>query len=416
MSMTDGMRPRGLVLTPQSPYPPHQGTSIRNYNILRRLARYLQIQLVTFQDADQPDPLTTPLRLCCSSITALPMPVRRVRERLQTLVTSFLPDLAIRLYSPAMHQAVRELALTVRFDVVVVEGLEMAPYLETFLRYAPYRPRIVYDAHNAEYILQRRAFRTDIQIPWRWHAALYSLIQWGKLRHYEGRICALADHVIAVSEMDGRKLRVLAPDTPVHVVPNGVDIAYYASSVERVAIGPRAVVFTGKMDYRPNVDAVLWFLRKVWPRVRREIPDARFYVVGRSPHPRLLAQGNLPGVFITGPVPDVRPYLYAADVFVVPMRVGGGTRLKLLEAMATRRAIVSTPLGAEGYPVKPGVHLLLAESPDEFAGAVVRLLKDAPLRRQLGEGAFAFAKASYDWDHLVGRFVDVVLEGLKVEG
>ncbi len=405
--------PRVVVFTPQLPYPPHQGTIIRNYNLITRLARRARVHLVTFVDPDQPHPQSTPLAQCCVSITALPTPQRSWRQRIRTLLTSSQPDLATRLHSEEMHKAVANLAATVETDVLLIEGLEMAPYLDTFLTHASHRVRVVYDAHNAEYLLQKRAFLTDMRTPWRWHAALYSLIQWLKLRRYEQHICTRVDHVIAVSSEDKNTLHRLNPHTPITVVPNGVDIAYYTSYApdkHTSPLGSPAVVFTGKMDYRPNVDAILWFLAHVWPRVRQQVPEAQFYIVGRCPHPRILAQGDKPGVFITGAVPDIRPYLHHADVFVIPMRVGGGTRLKLLEAMASRRAIVSTSLGAEGYPVRDGEHLLLADTGEAFAQAVVRLLRDEDLRRRLGESAYAFARSQYDWEHLAQQFVEVVVQ------
>ncbi len=412
--------PRVIVFTPQAPYPPHQGTSIRNYNLITRLARHAQVHLVTFVEPDQPSPQTTPLGDCCTSITALPIPQRSWQQRVRTLVADHRPDLATRLASEEMHRAVRHLATTVETDVLLIEGLEMTPYLPTFLAHTSHHVRVVYDAHNAEYLLQKRAFLTDIRTPWRWHAALYSLIQWLKLRRYEQRLCAHVDHIIAVSPKDKNTLRRLSPHVPITIVPNGVDVAYYTSpspQKEASPLGSPAVVFTGKMDYRPNVDAVLWFLARVWPRVRQRMPNAQFYVVGRSPHPRVLAKGNQAGVFITGTVPDIRPYLHHAEVFVIPMRVGGGTRLKLLEAMASRRAIVSTSLGAEGYPVRDGEHLILADSGEAFARAVVRLLEDEKLRRRLGNAAYEFVRSRYDWDHLARQFIEVVLgEQKNAEG
>ena len=420
--MTPGQaarRPRVLMLTPQSPYPPHQGTTIRNYNLLVRLAQHADVTLVTFVDPGQPVPEETPLAGQVRRIIHFPTPQRTTGKRLRDLVLSPLPDLALRLHHPQMKDAVAALAREDTFDILLVEGLEMAPYMTVFLAHVSpaARPRVVFDAHNAEYILQYRAFRTDMQRPARWHAALYSLVQWLKLRRYERRIIARADHIVTVSQVDRENLQRLGVRTPMTTVPNGVDLAYYggwqAQDTPHPLIAPASVVFTGKMDYRPNVDAVLWFIEWVWPHVLEAVPEAQFYVVGRSPHPRLMALTETPGVFITGEVPDVRPYIHAARVYVAPLRVGGGTRLKLLEAMAMRKAIVSTPLGAEGYPVRDGEHLLLADTPDAFAAAVLSLLHDAPLRERLGEAAYHFVAEHYDWDALFPRFLNVLLQATE---
>jgi len=335
-------------------------------------------------------------------------------QRLRTLVASPLPDMALRLNSPAMHETVKMLAGKTRFDILVVEGLEMAPYMMTYLRQVPTRQRlrVIFDDHNAEYVLQKRAFLTDVRTPKRWHAALYSWIQWLKLRRYEAFVANQADHVIAVSEADRRSLERLHILTPTTIIPNGVDLKFYAGyhfdGNHTLTLPPESIVFTGKMDFRPNVDAVRWFIRWVWPRIRRAVPEAHFYVVGRNPHPSLIEQTQGPGVFVTGAVADVRPYIAQARVYVVPLRVGGGTRLKLLEAMAMKKAIVSTHLGAEGYPVRPGEHLWLADTPQEFARATIRLLHDGALRERLGEQALAFVRQGYDWNAIFPRLLRVL--------
>ncbi len=406
-------RPHILMITPQSPFPPHQGTSIRNYNLLARLAHHAHVDLVTFVEPSQPDPEKTPLADLCYRVWSRPLPQRSTGERVRALFFSQAPDLARRLYSPNMAALIADLARHHRYDVLLVEGLEVAPYAALFLEHArDHRPRLVYDAHNAEYVLQKRAFLADVGSPLRWHAALYSLLQWWKLRRYEAWFCAQADHVVAVSPADRDALRQLDVETPITIVPNAVDVKYYdeykANGPEHIAMGPSSLVFTGKMDFRPNVDAVLWFLDRVWPRVRQAVPQAQFFVVGRSPHPRLFAREDTPGVFITGEVPDVRPYLHHAQVYVAPLRVGGGTRLKLLEAMAMRRAVVSTTVGAEGYPVQAGKHLLLADDPDAFARAVIALLEDERLRATIGSAAHDFVASHYDWDVIFPHFLRAV--------
>ena len=407
-------RARVLLLTPQLPYPPRQGTSIRNYHLLTHLAQHARVTLVTFLEDGQPAPERTPLASLVQAVHVHPAPRRTLGQRLRALLTDPRPDLALRLHSPDMHRTMAHLARDEGVDVLLVEGLEMAPYMETYVRHrtpGP-RPRLIFDAHNAEYVLQRRAFETDVRRPWRWHAAGYSLIQWFKLRAYEKRIARHVDALVTVSPVDRENLRRLRVSTPIHVVPNGVDVSYYANYTpppDFTLAPPPTVLFTGKMDYRPNVDAVHWFVNKVWPRVRRARPRAHFYIVGRSPHPRVQELGHIPGVVVTGEVEDVRPYLHAAPVYVVPLRVGGGTRLKLLEAMAARRPIVSTTLGAEGYPVEGGKHLLLADTPRAFGDAILRLLEDKGERERLGERALAFVRERYDWSRIAPDFVRIVL-------
>jgi len=276
-------------------------------------------------------------------------------------------------------------------------------------------PISIFDNHNAEYVLQQRAFETDVRHPRRWVAALYSLIQWKKLSRYEATICRLADQVVVVSEADRAALQQLVSGLEVTVVPNGVDIEFYNDQLKSghcLDIGPRSLVFTGKMDFRPNVDAVLWFCQEVLPLVRGQMSDVRFYIVGQSPHRRVLRLAEDPAVTVTGYVDDVRPYIAGASVYVVPLRIGGGTRLKLLEAMAMGRAIVSTSLGCEGFEeLGSGRELSVADTPDEFAQQVIELLGDAPRRERRGQAARRFVEERYDWRLIVPRLEQVYAAG-----
>ena len=299
---------RILILTPQLPIPPQaltgmsQGTTIRNFNLIAGLAKRHNIDLLTFRScaaarsdgAGEPEAdVLNLLRPYCETIVAEPAPVRTLGRRGRDTVLSPLPDLALRLSSPVMRQHMARLLREKRYDVVQVEGVEMAPYVpDGWSLSAPGRPshpRLVFDDHNAEYVLQQRAFLTDVRRPRRWVAAAYSLVQWRKLTGYERRVCRTADRVVAVSEVDAEALRQLAPGLEVTVIPNGVDLAFNRPDATPTAegMGPHTLVFTGKMDYRPNVDAVIWFVMSVLPGILAQIPDARFYIVGQQPHERV---------------------------------------------------------------------------------------------------------------------------------
>ncbi|MBC7236429.1 MAG: glycosyltransferase, partial [Chloroflexi bacterium] len=281
------MSPRRILfLTPQLPYPPEQGTALRNYNLLREVSRQHEVSLLSFQEAGAP--LPEALSRVCVEVRTVIAPQRSWRERMGTLLSSPLPDMAHRLWCKAFEEALREME-PARFDLVQVEGIELARYgLAVRAWCGPKGPRIVFDDHNAEYVLQRRAFEADRGQPGRWPAALYSLVQWQRLRRFEREVCRAVDGVVAASEADAQALRALVPGLEPLVVPNGVDVErYHPGLADSVPLDHPAVVFTGKMDFRPNVDAVLWFGREVWPRIVRQRPEARFYVVGKSPHRRL---------------------------------------------------------------------------------------------------------------------------------
>jgi glycosyltransferase involved in cell wall biosynthesis len=343
------------------------------------------------------------LRDVCASIDTVLEPVRNTRERIWTTLASQLPDLAHRLASPVFEQALQAVLERWRFDVIQFEGLEMVPYLGQVLEHArrsDQSPRLVLDEHNAEYVLQRRVCEMDARVPRRWPSALYSLLQWYKLRRFEAWACRNVDAVVAVSDVDARALRKIALDVGFAVVPNGLDVESYATFGTPEALPPQSLVFTGTMDYRPNVDAVLWFAQQVYPLIRQRLPEVRFYVVGRRPHRRLNPLRKEPGIEITGGVPDTRPFIRAAAAYVIPLLSGGGTRFKVLEAMAMRCPIVSTSMGCDGFPVVSGRDLLLADEPEAFAEQVVGLLGNEAQRQVLGAAGLAFA-ARYDWAEIV---------------
>jgi len=428
---------RILLLTPQFPYPPHQGTTIRNYNLIFHLAKRHDVHLLSFGEPS-PD-AATPLHAVCRTVQVIPVPHRSMGQRLRGLLLSSLPDMALRLPSKQFSDDLGRTMAQVDPDVIEVEGIELAQYLlqaarrsrpagQTPGQQARRRPLLVFDDHNAEYVLQQRAFETEARHllspdrGWsrRWIGAVYSFVQWRRLIGYERRACRTADRVVAVSEADAQALRRLGPDLDPVVVPNGVDLEFYhppddlAAASLPIAEGIPALpapgldlIFTGKMDFRPNIDAVLWFAQEVLPRIRAEVPGVRFWVVGKDPHPRLDPLKTDPAVILTGRVEDVRPFIAAAAVYVIPLRIGGGTRLKVLEAMAMAKAIVSTTLGCEGFELLPGRQLVTADAPAEFAAAVIELLRDGGRRRDLGRAAHEFAARGYDWSMIVPRLEGV---------
>jgi len=393
------MSKRILFLTPQLPYPPQQGTAIRNYNLIAQVARQYEVHLLSFHDTSSGTVTPGPLHSLCASLDVVPAPHRSNLHRLLTVLTSPLPDIAHRLSSNLLRRRLGDLLSTLDLDVLQIEGLEMAQYgLWVKSQVKGKAPFIVYDAHNAEYLLQQRIFETDSRRPSRWVGALYSLIQWQKLRRYETRVCRHSDRVIACSPADADALARLVPGLEPIVVPNGVDTQHYRpDAVSPASLGAQALVFTGKMDFRPNVDAVLWFCSEVLPIVRQRCPDVHLYVVGKNPHVRLAPLTRMPNVTITGFVEDIRPYIAAATVYVVPLLTGGGTRLKVLEAMAMGKAIVATTLACEGIPVVPEHDVVLCDTADDFASQVIALLQNGKRREELGRAARAFVKQHFDW-------------------
>lgn len=386
---------------------------MRNYYFIRGLARHHAVDLLTFLAPGDQIADDSPLKTLCGRIATVEQPVRTALQRARSTLTTLTPDMGLRLESEAMHRLVRQWLAETHYDVVQIEGIELAQYARPLRerRRDPERPALVFDDHNCEYLLQKRNALTDLRHPQRWPAAAYSLVQWRKLRRYEAAIVRAADTVVAVSEADRWALLDLGAPTPIVVAPNGIDLEAYRPP--ETASPLRTIVFTGKMDYRPNIDAVLWFAQNVLPRVLAKAPDVRFQIVGMNPHPRLNALRGHPAIEITGAVPDTRPYIHQAGAYVIPMRVGGGTRFKALEALACAAPVVSTTLGVEGVDVRNGQELLIADEPEAFAAAVLRLLEDAQkggeLRRRLGAQGRRFVEQHYGWEQILPKLEEALI-------
>lgn len=398
---------RILFLSAQLPEPAHAGGTLRTSGLMRGAhAAGHELHLITFGAAPLAEATSAALAEYCARVEIVPPVRRRIRDRLRDLLFSARPDMQRRFDSPEFSARLQTLLTAERYDLIQIESLEMAAYLPVIKAAQP-SAHTIYDSFNAEFDLQRTIYEAERRELKRFPAALYSLVQWQRLARFERLVCQTVDHVIAVSEADAAAFRELAPGRPVTVVPNGIDAAPYACDDTSLDLGPAALVFTGSMSYRPNVDAALWFADEVLPRIRAAVPEARFFIVGSQPHARLQPLRERDDVEITGWVPDVKPFLHAAAVFVVPLRMGSGTRLKILQAMAAGRAVVSTTIGAQGLDAQDGVALRLADNAADFARQVVALLGAPEQRQALGRVGAALVAQQYDWSVIVPRLLEV---------
>ncbi|MBI4494575.1 MAG: glycosyltransferase [Chloroflexi bacterium] len=390
-----------LMLLPQFPWPADQGAKMRNEAFVRILAQEHELHLLCFGERPPEEGQLQAARPYCRSVRVLPPPGRSRLGRAAKLLTSPLPDMAARLWSPAFASALGELLAREGFDAVHVSNLELALYLRLVSG-----PKRVFDDHNAEYLLQRRAYETEVRDGWLGPLALYSLVQWRRLRRFEAWACRTADLVLAVSQQDARHLEELAPGIRPRVVPNGVDAEAYRA----LPLGnqPRPLLlFSGKLDYRPNEDAVRWFLDDILPRVWRARAQARFLVVGHAPPSWLVERGKQDArIVVTGPVPDDHPYLERSAAYVLPMRWGGGVRFKALVALASGRPLVSTSMGMDGVECVPGEHVLLADEPEAFAANVVRVLDDARLAASLARAGRALVEQRFAWPRIAPALLE----------
>jgi glycosyltransferase involved in cell wall biosynthesis len=336
------------------------------------------------------------MRAYCREVVLVPNPYGRegFAKRLVQLrsLASSRSFERLRVTVPALQRALNRLLREKRFDVVNLEF----PYLGYLkLRQAPpgeKLPPLVVDSHEIAYDLARQFARAGSSLGRR----LYAGANWRKLRREELATYRRADGVYLCSAADEQRLLGQIPGVRTAVIPNAADVEYYRPHPTDPPPDGRTVLYFGLLSTVPNVDGVVHFVRDIWPRIAEAHPKARFKIVGGRPPPALLALAG-PSIELTGFVPDLRPHLAAATVLVVPLRLGGGTRLKIVEGMAMGKAIVSTTLGCEGIEVVPGRDLLVEDQPMSFANAVNRLLAEPCLAAHIGRAARQLASERYAW-------------------
>lgn len=384
-----GLRVRILFLTPDLPVQSGGAGRRRMLALLRIAAAHHQVDLLSFASPQPPSAALGELDGLCRQVRLVQASgARSAWRRSWSLLFGALPDLALRLESSAYRRSLAEILGVERYDVVQIEGLEMIPYLPMAQALAT-RAAIIYDAHHAEMALQRSIFQVHFRHPRRWHKALFAFLQWSKLGTYERLMMNEADMVLCVSGADAAKLRGRRVDP--ELVPNGVDagrIAYRPPSRERGNI----LLWAGSLRHANDADAVGWLLSEVLPRVRERLPHVRLRLVGAG-----IERFRAEGVEAVGDEEDMAGELAAADVFVAPMRMGGGSPFPVLEAMAEGVPVVSTPQGLAGIAAVHERHALIGDTADTLAVAVVRLLEDRPLAGRMASVARLLVEGRYDW-------------------
>jgi glycosyltransferase involved in cell wall biosynthesis len=379
-------------------WPLHTGGRLRSFHILSELARQHRVTVLTTHGPDdRPDDLVGQLPQC-ERVTSFPYvaPKQSSPGFARAVVSSWLSPLPVDLWKwrvPDLRAAIDRMVSAGEVDLCVADFLYTTPNVPLGGRV----PVIFFD-HNVEHIIWKRLCQIETS-PWR--RALLE-VEWRKVRRAEARACTRASLTIAVSDLDRAQLAATAPSAAICAISTGVDTAYFVPNGWREA--PTSLVFVGSMDWYPNEDAILSFIQAILPGIRRRVPEASLTVVGRNPSPRLRATAADAGVRVTGTVEDVRRYLAEAAVVVVPLRVGGGTRLKIFEALAMGKAVVSTGVGAEGLPLVPGTHYLRGDAPDAFAGAVVSLLENPGQRTALGAAGRRLVEEKFAWPQVAGQF------------
>ncbi|MCA9473001.1 MAG: glycosyltransferase [Nitrospirales bacterium] len=393
---------RVLMYSQRFPFPMDTGGKIRTGQLLKRLHQRFHITLITNMEEEKDRQYIDEVATLCSEYHAIgwkEVPKFSPKFFMNVLLRLFSarPITVLNDYSQDVERKLHDLIMEERFDLVICDFLQPSINFEHIRTL----PSILFE-HNVEYVIPQRHYLTSRNplLRWFWRS------QWKKMERYEKEACQNFSGVIAVSVQDRDCLRALTGKQEIFSIPTGVDTQYFMPTN-----GPcekHTLVFSGSMDWIPNEDGISYFISDILPLIQAQIRDVRLTVVGRNPTPGLqkLAE-DVPQVRFLGRVEDVRPYIAQAEVYIVPLRIGGGTRIKIFEAMAMGKAVVSTSIGAEGLPVISEKNCLLADSPEDFAQAVVTLLHDSEKRRSIERAARKFVEDDFTWEKVSEVFSDI---------
>lgn len=379
------------------PYPPHGGVLQRGYNIIKELGKYNDVYLLAFTHPDilSSDELVEESKKSlgeyCEIVEYFSLwPKKSTIHKLAGFFLGFFLDIPFSVFahkSRSLKKRIDEVIEKNDIDLIHFDTIALAQYFNV-----RHNLPAILTHHNIESeLMSRRASVEKNPI-----ARLYLSREVKKLIKYEKSQCGLFDVNIVMSEIDGMKLLEFSNNVVTSVIPNGADLEYF---VPIIGLETNAVIYTGGMNMYANADAVTYFIKQIWPLIKEKCTDAIFYVIGQDPTKEIIEIAKSDSsIKVLGYVDDVRPYVAKAAVYVVPLRVGGGTRLKVLDALSQGKAIVSTSLGCEGIVVTDQENIVIADSPDDFAREVLHLFNDVPRRRKLGEHGRQLAVKKYGWE------------------
>jgi sugar transferase (PEP-CTERM/EpsH1 system associated) len=382
-----------LFLAPRLPFPADTGGKIRTINILKQVAKFAHVHLVCFSFDDKDRQYKSEIERLGIAVTLVPKKETPNIQKAFNVLLDSQPHSIVKYHSRSMIRAIRKLKKSQRFDAVHIDHLHMAHYLSLFKGLPCFL-----DEHNVEYKILERCAKVEPSL----FKKPLLVNQASKMKRFEAKKIKQCAGFFAVSEDDLNLLKELTPQSSKgHVIPNGVDTEFFHPLENK---NPEDIlVFTGSMDWLPNDDAVLYFCREILPLIWKKNSQVKFYIVGKSPSAAAQELARKEArIMVTGRVDDVRPFMAKSKVFVVPIRVGGGTRLKILEAMSMQQGIVSTTIGAEGIRHTDGTDILLADTPKEFAQKVLMLLEDGSYRKSMAQSGRHLVCQTYDWN-IIGK-------------
>ena len=383
-----GTKLKILFLSPTVPFPLTDGGRVRVYNLLKQIAQKSEVTLLALETQPTDADGVAELQALGIQVHLVPYASPLPRVSFGTLVKAFFkrqPITVARYDVPAYRRELKALLANETFDLIHYEMFHVAQFhTETDL------PSVLSQQNVDSEIWRRLCSETA--------NPFYKFIYWTQqlaFQRYERLLSPKFNAVTCTSDIDAAVFERHCSKDAIEIIPNGVDITHYQPDF--TAEAPAHLIYIGSMDWYPNEDAVAFFADEVLPRIQEKVPDVKFSIVGGNPSTRVQKLAERNGIVVTGRVPEIKPYFAEATVFVVPLRIGSGTRLKILEGLAMGKAIVSTSVGAEGLALKDGEEIFIADEATAFAEAVTRLLTDSELRRRIGENGRARVEQDYDW-------------------
>ena len=384
------MPARILYITHRVPWPPDRGDRIRTWNVLKFLAARAKVDLVCLADEPVSESALEALRQVTGRLAVISHSgkLRYVRG-LRSLLTGHTVTEGV-FESPALREIVRDWNQSERYDSIMASSSGIAQYiLPKNVGGSPLRWVDLIDVDSQKWFDYASGAKFPMSLIYRTEGR--------RLRRVEQQLAQHCDLLLVVSEAERDLFLSFCPTPKIAAVGNGVDAVYFARQ-DANPVDPYSCVFVGVMNYKPNADAVIWFAHEVWPRVRAAFPTASFRIVGKSPSPDVRALATEPGIEVIGSVPDVRPWLHRSVCAVVPLRIARGVQNKVLEAMSCGRPVICSPAPLQGLAVEPGLHVLKADSAEDWVSAIGRVFDDVCLQQELGMAASAFVQLHHSWD------------------
>ena len=394
------MRPSVLYITHRVPWPPDRGDRIRTWNVLRYLSTRANVDLACLADEPVSDETMSELQRVTRRLAVIP---HSGKSRYITGLFSLLTGNTVTeglFDSSSLRTVLEDWSESEEYDAVMASSSGIAGYLKREYLTRPAQWVDLIDVDSQKWFDYSKAARFPMSL-------IYKL-EGKRLRAVEKRLAKRCDQLLVVSEAERDLFRTFCQTDKIKAVGNGVDSIYFAPSTN-VQVDECSCVFVGVMNYKPNADAAIWFVRNVWSQIRGRYPNAVFRIVGKSPTAEVRALAAVPGVEVTGSVPDVRPWLHRSTCAVVPLHIARGIQNKVLEAMACGRPVICSPAPLKGLAAEPGLHLLQADVASEWVESVSRVFADRNLQQELGMAGAAFVQLHHSWDHCLSP-LDRMLE------